>query len=430
MSDSIFRDIALERLSTPEQLDLAMRVTSPAAWLALTALAVVIAALGAWSFIGTVPERVSAKGILINPGGVVDVVSSTRGSIAQLLVRSGQWVEAGQKIAQVAQPDVENALLVANAELAEAQSEYKRLLELQQRDVELHKSYLAQKRVELDLRTSSVEARLHWLSERETIEAGLQAQGLIERQRAINTKIEINDAKDEQQRILNDAKQLDADDSAFAIAKDKERTEQEDKVATLTRTVATLKDKLQRNSNLLSEYSGYVVELKVNIGDVVDVGRALFSMQPQAHRVADRDSRDSRIGNLVAKLYVRAEDGKKIRVGMPAQISPSTVQQEEYGFIEGTVTEVASVPSTEEGIMRVLANRQLVQELTEGGTRFEVTVALARDPKSNDGYRWSSSAGPDVPINPGTISTGNVTLRNIHIISLAFPSFERVFDGN
>ena len=40
MRQGMFREVALERLSTPEQLDQVMRVTSPAAWLALVALAI------------------------------------------------------------------------------------------------------------------------------------------------------------------------------------------------------------------------------------------------------------------------------------------------------------------------------------------------------------------------------------------------------
>ena len=42
MNKSIFRQAALERLSSPEQLDQLARVTQPVGWLALLALSLVI----------------------------------------------------------------------------------------------------------------------------------------------------------------------------------------------------------------------------------------------------------------------------------------------------------------------------------------------------------------------------------------------------
>ena len=41
----LFRKSALEKLSSPERLDVMMQITSPAAWLALAALGAVLAAL-------------------------------------------------------------------------------------------------------------------------------------------------------------------------------------------------------------------------------------------------------------------------------------------------------------------------------------------------------------------------------------------------
>ncbi|CAK0758766.1 hypothetical protein CCP1ISM_860002 [Azospirillaceae bacterium] len=160
---------------------------------------------------------------------------------------------------------------------------------------------------------------------------------------------------------------------------------------------------------------------------MVDHGRVLFSMLPQnRHAVNGTIGRGT--DDLVLKVYVKPADGKKIAVGMMAQVSPSTVKREEYGFMEGIVTGVAPIPSTEEGIQRMLKNRQLVQELTGGGAPFEVTVHLNLDPASHNGYKWSSSAGPWIEINPGTLADATITIREIHIISLLIPALEHLFE--
>ena len=75
----LFRKAALERLSSPEQLDLVMEVTHPRAWLALGATGVLIVTLIIWSILGSIPETVEAQGILLRRGGIFDV-PATRSS--------------------------------------------------------------------------------------------------------------------------------------------------------------------------------------------------------------------------------------------------------------------------------------------------------------------------------------------------------------
>ena len=44
----IFRKVALERLSSPEQLDQMVQVTNPKGWLALTGLGAIVGGLAIW----------------------------------------------------------------------------------------------------------------------------------------------------------------------------------------------------------------------------------------------------------------------------------------------------------------------------------------------------------------------------------------------
>lgn len=427
MRRQIFRNVALERLSTPEQIDQTMRVTSPAGWLVQGVLVALIVGLLGLGIVGTVPEKFRGKGILIDPGGVVDVVTSDHGRLTRFLVRPGEWVERGRVVAEMAQPDLVNEAEAAQARLVEAQSQYRKLLDFQRRDAEIQSAYLTQKRQAFDQQKKSTQLRLFWLQERQKVETGLLAKGLIPAQREVNTRIEINDARNETQRIKNDIKQLGVEESTIANGRDKERIEQELRSAGLRRDVAMIRDRLRRSTQVVSAYSGIIVEFKVNAGEVVESGRVLFSMLPQDEAHGEVTAEGHRVLTLQAKLYVRPEDGKKIRAGMPAQISPSTVKREEYGYIEGTVLEVALIPSSEEGIMRVLKNRQLVQELSGGGAPFEVTVALTLDPATRSGFKWSSSAGPATEINSGTLSEGTVTVRTIRLISLVIPALEHLF---
>ncbi len=58
---SVFRKKSLDRVSSPEQLNDYIRVTTPSVWLVLAALLVLLVGMLAWSVLGTV-EVVEADG--------------------------------------------------------------------------------------------------------------------------------------------------------------------------------------------------------------------------------------------------------------------------------------------------------------------------------------------------------------------------------
>ena len=53
-----------------EQLDQQLQVTSPRGWIALTAIWALLAAIIAWSLLGTVPTKEEGEGILVTRGGL------------------------------------------------------------------------------------------------------------------------------------------------------------------------------------------------------------------------------------------------------------------------------------------------------------------------------------------------------------------------
>lgn len=101
MQRPIFRKVALERLSSPEQLDQLLRVTTPQGWLALLALLGLIITVVAWSFSDTIPTQVLGQGILIRGGQLTRVVPPAAGQVATTAVRAGDLVAQGQPIAQI-----------------------------------------------------------------------------------------------------------------------------------------------------------------------------------------------------------------------------------------------------------------------------------------------------------------------------------------
>src|SRR5262245_31870189 len=104
MRRSIFRQVALERLSSPEQLDQLMYITTPRGWLALLALIGLIVTVVAWSFNDTIPTQVLGRGILIRGGQLARVVPVSSGQVGEVLAHVGDVVRQGQPLARI-RPD-------------------------------------------------------------------------------------------------------------------------------------------------------------------------------------------------------------------------------------------------------------------------------------------------------------------------------------
>ncbi|MBQ6504037.1 MAG: hypothetical protein IJI57_09025 [Flexilinea sp.] len=69
---NIFRQKSIDKVSSPEQLNDYIRVTTPSVWLILLALVILLVGMLAWSIFGTV-EAVGADGVteLIHPIALV-----------------------------------------------------------------------------------------------------------------------------------------------------------------------------------------------------------------------------------------------------------------------------------------------------------------------------------------------------------------------
>lgn len=93
-----FRHNALRRMSSPEQLDMMLRVTLPRRWLALAALLALIAATVVWSAVATVPTTLKGPGYLLPQGGLREVQAPASGVVSSMTTATGSHVVAEQQV--------------------------------------------------------------------------------------------------------------------------------------------------------------------------------------------------------------------------------------------------------------------------------------------------------------------------------------------
>ncbi|MEI6985819.1 MAG: NHLP bacteriocin system secretion protein [Rhodospirillaceae bacterium] len=412
---NFFREQALERLSSPDQLDQAMRVARPIGWLAIGLFLVVTIMAGTWATISTAPVIVRGQGILIEQGGVTDIVAASEGRVIDLAVDVGAYVEKGTLIARISLPEIEQRILSAKKALQELADQRTLILELQAQDRISRKSFADHQRINLQNSIAILSERLRAHEERLAGQQLLWDKRFIAKQLLVETHILVTGTKEQIAKVKADLESLDLEVKTRENNNKHELMTLDAQIGSTSRALADLEASLIENGNLKATASGTVAEMKVSPGDVVSRGTSLLSL------ISTRTRQST--GGLVAVVFIAAADGKKVKTGMTVQIAPSTVKREEYGSIIGIVRTVADIPATAEGLMRLLKNRQLVQELSQNGAPIKIEVELERA-NTPSGFNWSSSRGPDLTIDQGTLTGAFITVRRIRLITMMFPMLE------
>lgn len=268
---------AKKTLSSPEQLDQLMTITSPLGWLGLLVTGALIACAVIWGFFGEIPLQVEGPGILLHPGGLRTVAAMAPGRVTDVLVKVGDVVEQGQVVARV---------------------------------------------------------------------------------------------------------------------------------QSLTQYPVTA------TTELTSPLAGTVTQIATKRGSVVAVGDTVLTLGPLLER-------------LEAVLYLPLDKGKKVIMGQDVQVTVSTVDRQQFGYIYGVVKSASTYATSTREMQEALGNEELVRLFTSGGSYqsapIEVRVRLQRDLSTPSGYRWSSKTGPPFRVTPGTVCTASIATGNERPVDLVVP---------
>lgn len=419
MAGQIFRKVALERLSSPEQLDQLMRITTPKGWVALISIGVLLACAVLWGIWGTIPDKIMGQGILMKSGGVFNIVSNSTGRVQNLYFDVDDIVYRGQVVARLEQPQVLDQIKSARAKLQELVEERDRITKFGTEEMKLEGESMVQQRQSLRRTITNLEERIKWLKKKIENQKVIVEKGLITKQQLINTQEELSSTRQNIRENRTKLQQLSIKKVQLTNQQKEELAAIEQKINEAGRELEQLQDELNETAKVASPYTGRILEVSVDEGTLINRGKPLMSIELMGKEIK----------SLEAVLYFPPRDGKKIRLGMAAQVAPSTVKQERYGFIKGMVTYVSEFPSTTQGMMRVLQNEELIRTLSMGAAPIEVRADLIPDHRTPSGYKWSSSKGPPIEIHTGTLCTTTVIVSEQPPYNLVIPLFKKYLLG-
>ncbi|HCN50550.1 MAG TPA: NHLP bacteriocin system secretion protein [Chryseobacterium sp.] len=418
MSAGFFRKSALEKLSTPEKLDQLIKVTGPKAWIALFTVFIALGTGICWAVFGTVKTKLNAIGVVLG-GEVHEVVATSQGQLIKLHIAIGDKVKKGDVIATIQQPELYQQIEDAKAVLSDRKFEMGKLMAYGSQGNQLEGKLIDQNRVSIQGEIDSEKKKLAFLYNQLESENNLLSKGLIIKSQVAGTKQQIDASKNTIERLKGQMVQASSQQHNLGFDLQQKITLQNQRISEAERNLQFLSERYETQNKIKSPYDGEVVEVLTDAGVVVGAGTPLFKL---------KNIGTEKLAGLKGVLYIPSQDGKKIKKGMEAFVVPSTVQPQEYGFIEGKVTYVSDFPITQQGMMTSVKNDQLAKGLLASGPLFEVHVEFEKDPNSYSGYKWTSAKGPNVSIKEGTSCSGKITINQEPPATIVVPAFKKFFD--
>lgn len=402
----------------------AIRVAQQPAFAVVAAIAVVLAiALIAFALIGQVTRKARVPGLLMPPGGLLQVTSPLQGHAHELLVGEGEEVRRGQPLVRVRSERIVDGGDMTALTLRAIEARARSLAQEQR----LQRRQAEERRETITARLRSLRAEAEQASE----ELALMRErvGLARRSRERYASLAENGFVSETQRQQKDEELLDlrarernGQRALEAISREARSLEAE--LGAIPTSLATALAQLDRGvAQLVQERSeiearagvavtaprdGRVSAMPLHAGQAVQAGQTLVTLVP--HDETPRDARDPRdprsTPRLVAQLYAPSRTVGFVQPGQAVWLRYAAYPYQKFGMAKGEVEHVSPTPIAP-------------QDLPAGQAQALVSAAQANEPLYRIDVRLDrlsiDAYGREVPLRAGMALDADVSLEHRRI---------------
>ncbi|EAQ68877.1 NHPM bacteriocin system secretion protein/ HlyD family [Synechococcus sp. RS9909] len=359
-----------------------------------------------WLVFWPVPTQVKGQGVLIYPNNAGVLNARATGQVLDVNVSVGDKVRKGQVLMTLYLPVLERQLEQQKGNLAQLVRQNN---ELNQRDaLRINTAQIAldttlAKLADDQARLAQLQAtygskveNLNWLAKRAVV-APLSSEVVTAEQGLTSTSVQLDDIKIQRKEAVTNFQQI-------KLNVETEQLNRNYQIDDLKRQIKVTEAQIAYDGTITAERSGIVLDLQVIPGQTIKAKDRLGTIgRAEAPPAGEKKAG----GDLIAVAYFPPADARRLPLGLPVEVVPLWNQRGRFGGIEGTVRSVLTLPATPEDISTTVGNTQLADALVKEGPVMRAEISLDRDPRSDDGYRWTLSGGSGVfPIRDGlTVDT-------------------------
>lgn len=395
----------------PEHLNEAIQLTSRSTWILLIALALCVAGVVVWGLLGRLVFHANGQGVILLEHSVVaDVVARASGTVAQIHVKPGDTVARGDLLVTVKLDEITERLKQALTAAQAQRGEYEKYDKTSSADV-------ARRRQNLDQEVASLNASLVEAKKNRAMLQTLYENYVSEVKRGLATRNQEQAAFDRLTSVGDSIRQMTDQIQKSQTAQiefedqvSRALAEVRMKVIAAEASYRDLQVQFEVGSAIRSPVDGTVSEITTQPNTTVAAGMKLVVMESNTSEK-----------RMVVHAYLPIDQGKRVVIGMPALISPTSVDEQIYGSIKGQVRKASMLPVSRESLLAVLGDETLVNTMMAAGAPMSIEIALDADPDAKDGLRWTSAASPPTAITPGTTAAARIVVDRVAPLSLVLP---------
>ncbi len=414
---SLFREAALARLNTPEQLDQRIRLIPPAMRLMALAAAAIIVAVLVWAIYGSILTRASGRGVLLSDGkGSFAVEPLTSGQLTEVVVQQGDRVQAGAVIAHIKQASLAAQLGGVTARFTAMQEDLAKQKAADAVILAQNEDIFRRQSAAIDQQIAAARARAVQLSKLLDGYKDLRTRGLLTSGNLVNMQQE-HDQTD--LTIANaNAHKIEVE-SAFQQKREAlaERQRQSQVAIDAVKVdVERLKTELAIGSSVTAPIGGVIDEIHVGVGDVVSPGTVIATI-----------GEVSAVPRFEVVALFGDDMGKRVTAGMDVRVHPRTVRREEHGAMIGKIEQVTERTVSHSEVNAILRNLNLTKNLMGDEAPVLARITLVETKDTPSGFAWWVGNGPHYKVTRGTLVEVDVIVSRRPPIALVIPALRKLF---
>lgn len=440
----IFNQSMLDKLSSPDQLDkLIVIAPLPIRLFIGGGLLIIIVAL-IWSLMGWLSTTTATNGIYLSDTNANTYSSAKSGIVQEVYVKKGDHVKVGDKLfafdtaatkksiedLEARKADIEAITLKSENDVVTQDSSDLISIKMQIASVgsESDKAYVMLRAYQDEL--NSINGKLSAAEQAENKAKEAYETAYVKSQIGAVSQYELADyqekytaAKSEHTTLLSKKESLEQQIASTTAQKDAAIMAEQSQIdsyekqfeAKKSGIINTLNVEIDSNKKsleecvVLAESDGTVSDIKVSTGSAVGQGNEYITI------------RQDNEGNGIIQCYVPIQTGKIITEGMEVIVYPTSVNRQEYGHMEAVVISVDGYTATEQEMMALLGDKNLVSAFAQKGPVMGVTCQLKEDPSTASGYYWSSKKGRSLELANATIVAADIVTEKEHPIARLIP---------
>lgn len=370
MNEKIFRKSSLDRLSSPEQLDMAITIMKPRSWLILGGLLVVILAVAVWGLVGKIDNTIPSSGIITSSGGSQEVIHNYSGMVTDVGVATNQRVYRGDVLARISQPDLATKITNLQSDL-----------------IILNSIDLSSFNPSTMIFTPSTDSVVNLYQVASQLKTGTSS--MTASQFETSRKLEIN------------------------------KTEA---------SIQYYQKMLKASCEIVSPADGIVSNIEISKDSNIQAGQALMSILQENELTSELQA----IVYVDYSAINYLETGQKVKIA-PAisnqanygYLMGTVISVSDYPATQESITRSTGSPQLATALLNstnsnvaAATSKQTTQSTQNTKSYVEVKVSLEVDSSTPSGYKWTSRSGPPGKLASGIPCSAQVVIRESSPIGL------------